>query len=146
MDIVVVIWLIGYFLLFGFLIYQEWSLKKQLSSPTWKWEIAAFSVSLLGLVLRLMVALILPPMANHAYITIPILGMYITIPVNLIHYVTALGPPIATLICFIISRHLLHRDLQKIYHPVGKKRLDKVHRFSVYYWFDRLKRLIQRIK
>lgn len=84
-------WLFLIILLFAVLTVQDWKLKKRLNSPAWWWEIGGMTLASVGFVVRLLISSWLTPeqRVNIALISTTIM-----------------------LLCFIISRHLMHTSIE----------------------------------
>lgn len=83
--------------------WQDWQLRKRLSSAAWKLDVAGFVIAFIVLVIRVGLFYYGSPS--------PVLSFFIN----------AIGSSSA-LICFIISRHLLHRDIEEVLNQSLRRR------------------------
>jgi hypothetical protein len=89
-------WVILYLMLFAFLTYQDWQLRKRLRSRAWNWEIAGVTIAFLGTAVRY-------ALSESGLLDRPVLIWLL--------FATTTG----AIVCLIISRHLLHKSLESLF-------------------------------
>jgi hypothetical protein len=96
METFLTVWVIAYLIVFAFLVYQDWRLKDRLESPAWWWEIAGVTLAFLGVLARFLLS-------------------YWQLTSREVLTLALAFNSLAALICLTVSRHLLHRSLERLF-------------------------------